>query len=69
MNRFKAIIVDDEANLREALRILVAEYCPQLMVSGCAASAEEARQLLRQDAVDLIMRLPGFDFLTQVQRL
>lgn len=74
MNRFKAIIVDDEANLREALRILVAEYCPQLMVSGCAASAEEARQLLRQDAVDLIFldismpREDGFSFLNSIEK-
>lgn len=74
MNRCKAIIVDDEANLREALHILVAEYCPQVEVSGCAASAEEARTLLRQDAVDLIfldISMPGedgFAFLNSIEK-
>ncbi len=74
MNRFKAIIVDDEANLREALRILVTDYCPQVEVTGCAASAEEARQLLRQNAVDLIFldismpREDGFTFLNSIEK-
>ncbi len=74
MNHAKAIIVDDEANLREALRLLVAEYCPQVEVLGCAASAEEARALLRQHAVDLIFldismpREDGFSFLNSIEK-
>jgi len=74
MNRCKAIIVDDEANLREALGLLVAEYCPQVEVCGFAASAEEARALLRQDSVELIFldismpREDGFTFLHSIER-
>ncbi len=74
MNRCKAIVVDDEANLREALGLLIAEYCPQVEVVGYAASAEEARALLRQSAVDLIfldISMPGedgFAFLNTIEK-
>jgi two-component system, LytTR family, response regulator len=73
MNSYKAIIVDDEYNLREVMNTLLTEYCPQIAVCGTAASAEEARGLLRKQQIDLIfldISMPqedGFSFLQSIE--
>jgi two-component system, LytTR family, response regulator len=64
MNSYNAIIIDDEKNIREALTILLGEYCPEIKVCGCAASAHEGRELLKRNEVDFIfldISMPGED--------
>lgn len=66
------IIVDDEYLLRESLAGFIGQHCPQLKVVGKASHAEEARQLLRREQVDVIfcdIRMPeesGFEFLKSI---
>lgn len=50
----KTIIVDDENNARENLKILVDEFCPQLKVIGLAASVAEARTLIDQEDPEVV---------------
>lgn len=50
----KTIIVDDESNARENLKILVDEFCPQLKVVGLASSVAEARTLIDQEDPEVV---------------
>jgi len=74
MKRYYAIIIDDERNIREALGLLLAEYCPEIMVCGSAASAAEGRELLTKHEVDFIfldISMPGedgFSFLKSIPK-
>jgi len=72
MKEYSAIIIDDEQNIREALSILLSQYCPEIHVCGIAASASEGRQLLGNNMVDFIfldISMPkenGFAFLRSI---
>ena len=72
MNKYNAIIIDDERNIREGLGLMIEEYCPEIFLSGTAASAHEGRELLRTREVDFIFldismpREDGFDFLNSI---
>lgn len=72
MKEYAAIIIDDEKNIREALTILLAQYCPEILVCGTAASASEGRELLENKKVDFIFldismpREDGFAFLRSI---
>jgi two-component system LytT family response regulator len=74
MRAAKAIIIDDERNVREALGIMIAEFCPEISLAGAAASAEEGRALLDQHDVSIIfldISMPkedGFDFLNSIKK-
>lgn len=62
--KYQAIIVDDEANMRKALALLLETNCPEINLCGSAASALEARRLLQSCDVDLIfldISMPGED--------
>ena len=64
MKRYRAIIIDDEKNIREALSLLLEEYCPEIEVCGVAASAHEGREILKLQEVDFIfldISMPGED--------
>jgi two-component system LytT family response regulator len=67
-----ALIVEDEANSREILRNYLSKYCPNVTVQGEAASIEEAIELIRKNALDLIfldVEMPygnAFDLLDQL---
>jgi len=64
MKQYRAIIVDDEKNIREALTLLLGEYCPEIKVCNAAASAHEAREFLKTNDVDFIfldISMPGED--------
>lgn len=50
----KAIIVDDEANSREALRGKLELFCPEVEVEAEAAAVEEAVALLKEHKPDLL---------------
>jgi two-component system LytT family response regulator len=72
MKKYSAIIIDDEQNIREALSILLSQYCPEIHVCGIAGSASEGRQLLENNMVDFIfldISMPkenGFAFLHSI---
>ena len=60
----RVLIVDDEADARENLRLMLEEYCPEVEVAGQAASAPEAReriQELQPAALFLDIKMPGED--------
>lgn len=60
----RALIVDDEADARDNLRLMLEEHCPQVEVVGMAASAEEARKLIGTEdpqALFLDIKMPGED--------
>jgi len=62
MTKITAIIVDDEYLARENLRMLLADYCPEVEVLGTGENVEEARQLIadkKPDAVFLDIRMPS----------
>jgi two-component system, LytTR family, response regulator len=64
VKHYRALIVDDEKNIREALSRLLEEYCPEIKVSGTASSAHEGREFLRSNETDIIfldISMPGED--------
>ncbi len=72
MKEYTAIIIDDEQNIREALSILLSQYCPEIHLCGMAGSASEGRKLLENTKVDFIfldISMPkedGFVFLRSI---
>lgn len=67
-----ALIVEDEANSREILRNYLSKYCPNVTVQGEAASMQEAIELIKKNALDLVfldVEMPygnAFDLLDQL---
>ena len=60
----RALIVDDEADARDNLRLMLEEHCPEVEILGQAASAPEARekiQALQPNALFLDIKMPGED--------
>ncbi|MCB0772886.1 MAG: LytTR family DNA-binding domain-containing protein [Flavobacteriales bacterium] len=60
----RALIVDDEADARENLRLMLEEHCPQVEVVGMAATANEARALIESEAPQALfldIKMPGED--------
>lgn len=72
MDITKAIIVDDEANSRQALRSLLILCAPEIAIAGEAKNAKEARELVQQKNPGLIfldIQMPGedgFEFLRSI---
>jgi len=50
----KALIVDDEFNARNNLKILIDEFCPELEIIGLAESAAEARKIIDKEKPDVV---------------
>lgn len=60
----RALIVDDEADARDNLRLMLEEHCPQVTVVGMAANADAARDLIAREDPDVIfldIKMPGED--------
>ena len=60
----RVLIVDDESDARDNLRLMLEEHCPDVDVAGMAASASEARELLDKDPVQALfldVKMPGED--------
>ncbi|MBP7513029.1 MAG: response regulator transcription factor [Flavobacteriales bacterium] len=60
----RALIVDDESDARENLRIMLEDNCPEVEVVAQAASAEQARALIddhKPQALFLDIKMPGED--------
>lgn len=74
IKQYNAIVIDDERNLREALGRMLDRYCPEIMLVGSAASADEGRELLKAHHVDIIfldISMPkedGFAFLGTIPK-
>jgi two-component system LytT family response regulator len=74
MKNYSAIIIDDERNVREALAITIRQNCPSIFICGTASSAEQGRELLKNQEVDIIFldismpRENGFDFLNSIDK-
>ena len=60
----RALIVDDEADARHNLRLMLEEQCPQVEVVGMASTAQEARNLIASEAPQALfldIKMPGED--------
>lgn len=60
----RALIVDDESDARENLRIMLEDNCPEVEVVAQASSAEQARKLIddhKPQALFLDIKMPGED--------
>jgi len=74
MKPYNALVIDDEKNIREALALLLDEYCPEIKVCGSAGSAQEGRELLKLHKTDFIfldISMPkedGFAFLRSIPK-
>ncbi|MEI6277367.1 MAG: LytTR family DNA-binding domain-containing protein [Prolixibacteraceae bacterium] len=72
MKKYRAIIIDDEKNVREVLEILLNQYCKEVEVVALAASAAEGREMLNKHEIDIIfldISMPkedGFTFLASI---
>ena len=72
IKKIKALIVDDEEFARENLRMIIEDYCPDVELIGCAASAEQARVLLQTETPHLVfldIMMPGEDGFMFLQSL
>lgn len=73
MNTLKILIVDDEQDCREVLCKLIERLFPEAVVTGMAASAETAYQLVLETHPDLVFldiqmpRQDGFSLLKRFQ--
>ena len=67
------IIIDDEQNARENLKILLEDFCPDVNVVAEAESAESARELISKHQPDLLfldINMPhedGFELLDSIE--
>ena len=74
MKYYNSIIIDDEPKVREGIRLLLTEYCPEIRLCGSAELAAEGRELLNSGRIDLIfldISMPeedGFAFLKSIPK-
>lgn len=70
--KIRSIIVDDELNCRDNLKMIIDDFCPELEVVGIADSAQRARELINQHKPDLVfldIKMPredGFQLLQSI---
>ena len=70
-----ALIIDDEADGREALQIAVEKYCPEVTIKGTYATPEQGMHAIKQVNPDLVFldvqmpQMSGFDVLQQLMPL
>ncbi len=50
----KAVIIDDESSCRDALELLLKEFCPQVELVGMAASLPEGINLVKEKNPELV---------------
>jgi len=74
-NMLKAIIVDDEQNSRETLKLMLERYCPQVDVVAMSDSYESALEDIRYHKPDIVfldIQMPdgnGFKLLEQFKEI
>lgn len=68
----RAIIIDDEENGREGLRLTLKKYCPEIIVEHICESPEHGVEVIKSSKPDLVFldiqmpNMSGFDLLQQV---
>lgn len=68
----RALIIDDEDDARESLRLAIERYCPQVQLITACASPEEGLKVIREHTPELVFldiqmpRMTGFDLLQQL---
>lgn len=71
----RAILIDDEADARQALKIALETHCPEVEILRCCQTPHlglEAIEMLQPDLVFLDVQMPGmsgFDLLQQIRRI
>lgn len=66
------IIIDDEANARDNLKLIIEDFCPEINIVGEAGSAKEARELIAEHQPGLLfldINMPnedGFELLESI---
>jgi two-component system LytT family response regulator len=74
VKKYRAIIIDNERNVREVLELLLIQYCSEVEIIALASSAAEGRELLKKYAIDFIfldISMPkedGFTFLASIPK-
>lgn len=72
MDTISAVIIDDEADAREALRMAIERYCPDVSIVSVCSSPEEGIDAVRVLSPNLVFldvqmpRMSGFDVLQSV---
>ena len=69
---YTACIIDDEANSREVLELMISENHPDIQIAGTAENIEEAHKMIRQVKPDLIfldIEMPGGSGFDLVKKL
>ncbi|MFN7493273.1 MAG: LytR/AlgR family response regulator transcription factor [Cyclobacteriaceae bacterium] len=73
MSPLSCIIVDDELKSRENLRILVQDFCEDVVVLALCSNIAEATSALKQNTIDLVFldiqmqRESGFDLFSKIE--
>ena len=70
--RLSAVVVEDEAPLRDELVDLLAERGPALEIAGCAADGAQALALIERETPDIVfldIRIPGPSGLAVAERV
>jgi two-component system, LytTR family, response regulator len=68
----KTIIIDDEADGRETLLLLIREYCPEIEISALCSTADEGNGMIHKHQPDLVfldIQMPhksGFNLLEEL---
>lgn len=68
----RALIIDDEEDAREALRLSIKQYCPEVQLMAVCASPEEGLRAIQEHTPELVFldiqmpRMSGFDLLQQL---
>lgn len=71
----KALIIDDEANARKGLRLVLQKHCPQVSILALCETPEIGIEKIRELQPDLIFldvqmpRMTGFDLLEQLPEI
>ncbi|WPP49471.1 LytR/AlgR family response regulator transcription factor [Catalinimonas niigatensis] len=71
----RALIIDDETDAREVLRMAIEKYCPEVSLMGVYESPEQGLKAIQEQQPDLVFldvqmpQMSGFDLLQQASPL
>ena len=59
----KAIIIEDEINVRQGFVKMLNTFCPEVYIAGEAGSVKDGLDLIQNLDFDILFLVPGFLFL------